>query len=240
LTRVARGARSRLRTVLRRAGRLTGLELHRPSESRRYWEDRAGRYRDEVRSILDPSDPYFLAQQEFVAGLGRFEWSSILEVGCGFGWHLRAVHGAFPGRRAAGVDFSAAQLVQAREHAGEAVWLAQAAAGALPFPSDAFDVVFTSGLLVCIHPNAIDAVMRELVRVARRSVITLEYAREHIVSAAARETMEGAAWHAHTFSEIHRRAGLRIVAAAPFASFAADPDRVPLSSFHGVKDPPVA
>jgi SAM-dependent methyltransferase len=235
LNRIARSTKSRLQRAFWRASRLAGVEPHRPSELRQYWEERAARYRDEVRSILDPDDPYALAQREFLDSLGHIPWRSMLEVGCGFGWHLRALAAEFPGRHAAGVDFSYTQLQQAREYAGPVVGLAQASADALPFADGAFDIVFTSGLLVCIHPDGIDRVVRELTRVARHSVMTLEYAREHIVTPQARATMASAAWHGHRFSDVHRRAGLDVVRAAPFAAFAADPTRVPLSFFHGVK-----
>ena len=109
----------------------------------------------------------------------------------------------------------------------------QAGAAALPFADGAFDIVFTSGLLVCIHPDGVQAVMQELARVARRSVIALEYAREHVTTPTARETMEAAPWHGHRFRELYAAANLDLVRAEPFAAFAAEPDRVPLSFFEG-------
>src|SRR5262245_52439941 len=101
---------SRVRAGAVRLSRLIGVEPHLESESRRYWEERGHRYRAEVASILDASDPYHRAQGEFIERLRSLDWTSALEVGCGFGWHLKALSGAFPGRRLAGVDFSFSQL----------------------------------------------------------------------------------------------------------------------------------
>ena len=188
-----------------------------------------------MKSILRPDDPYFEAQQEFVTILRGLAWRSILEVGCGFGWHLKAIREAFPERRVHGLDFSASQIAQARDYLGSATGLFQADASSLPASDASYDIVFTSGLLVCIHPDRVQRALGEIVRVARASVMTLEYAREHVRSPQARATMAEAAWHGHLFGTLYPAAGLELVHAAPCAAFAAEPDRVPLSLFHGRK-----
>jgi SAM-dependent methyltransferase len=232
---IARGAKGRLLRMTRGAARAVGMEPHRVSEAREYWETRGYHYRDEVASILRPDDPYYVAQQEFLDALAAFEWRSILEVGCGFGWHMKALRERFPDRRVHGVDFSFSQLRQAAQYLQSTRGLVQADASTVPFASDRYDVVFTSGLLVCIHPEGVAAVVTELARVARASVMTLEYAREHVASPQARATMDTAAWHGHRFSALYAEAGLVVERAAPFAAFAAQPERVPLSFFHGRK-----
>jgi len=45
----------------------------------------------------------------------------------------------------------------------------------IPFKSDFFDLVFTSGLLIHVHPDDIDKALQEIVRCTRRYVWGFEY-----------------------------------------------------------------
>jgi SAM-dependent methyltransferase len=236
LRRLVRGIRGRAGLGARWLAALTGVELHRASESRAYWEERGHRYLQEVDSILHPEDPYFLAQQQFLVELAAIDWSSILEVGCGFGWHLKAVTDRFPGRRVAGLDFSFAQLSEGRRYlAGSRALACQASAFRLPFPDESFDVVFTSGMLVCLHPEQFPLAMAELTRVARRSVIIMEYAREHMDTPERLSVMRTAEWHGHLYRAALEAAELKVVNSYAFPSFDSDRARVPLSFFLGTK-----
>jgi hypothetical protein len=80
--------------------------------------------------------------------------------------------------------------------------------------------------------------MRELARVARRDVMVLEYAREHVDTPARRSIMQQASWHGHWFTASLEGAGLHVVDAFPFPSFASDLSRIPLSLFRATKAEP--
>lgn len=84
----------------------------------------------------------------------------LLEVGCGAGHVLER----FSRGRATGIDLSPAMLGRARDRLEEGTGLARAAAEALPFPADSFDVVLCTEVLE--HTRDPRAVMEELVRVA--------------------------------------------------------------------------
>ncbi len=216
--------------------RLLGKVPHKPTEARRYWEARGDRYVEQVQSILAEGSPYYQAQQELLQELAALPWRSLLEVGCGFGWHLRAIQGAHPDRRLVGIDFSWSQLQRGRGHLkGTGVWLSQAEARRLPFPRDTFDLVLTSGLLANIHAGDLPGVLHELKRVARTAVIVLEYAREHMGSPLRQALMDRADWHGHAYTAALTQAGLQVRKAFPFRAFDAYPDRVPLSYFYSEK-----
>jgi SAM-dependent methyltransferase len=205
-------------------------------ESSTYWEDRALRYRSEVAPILDPADPYHAAQRLFLEKLREFGWTSILEVGCGFGWHLRALRQTFPDRRIAGLDFSFRQVQEARRYVDDgAVGLWQASGLQLPHPDRSFDVVFTSGMLVCLHPDRLAAALGELRRVSRQSVIAMEYAREHIDTPERVAIMRAAAWHGHLLADALAQAGMDVRESFPFPSFDSQTHRVPLGFFHAAR-----
>lgn len=84
----------------------------------------------------------------------------LLEVGCGAGHVLER----FSRGRATGIDLSPAMLERARRRLDAGTGLARAAAEALPFPADSFDVVLCTEVLE--HTRNPRAVMEELVRVA--------------------------------------------------------------------------
>ena len=235
----ARMARRSLIGPWRLIHRVCGHTPHKTVEDRTYWEARGTGYLDECRPIFtDEDDPHYQSQRELLDELRGFEWRSLLEVGCGFGWHLRAIREAFPSATLAGVDFSASQLRRARTYVGDAarVFLGQADGASLPFRDGSFDVVATSGFLIYIHPQEMPRVLSELRRITRRSMIVLEYAREDMDSPHRRELFDRAPWHGHTYSELLRQAGLRVVRHARCRGFDAHPDRVPVSYFLAEKD----
>jgi SAM-dependent methyltransferase len=234
--RMARALETHLRLAGRRAARLIGIETHLASESRGYWEERGQRYAEEVAPILDPADAYSKAQRQFLAELAKLRWDSILEVGCGFGWHLKAIADQFPSRRVVGLDFSFIQLLKSHDYlAGSHANVCLGSAFQVPFSPDSFDVVFTSGMLIYVHPKQLQGAIAELRRVAHRSVITLEYAREHMNTPERLAIMNDASWYGHIYGTALQAAGLNAISSYPFESFETDGNRVPLSFFHATK-----
>ena len=220
--------------ALRRAelvlSEVLGVTPPRASSSRAYWEQRAAGYRDEVEQALGRGDLLVRAQREFLAELARIDWDSLIEIGCGFGWHLRAIAPISEGKRLTGGDYSRAQLEQAQAYlAGCRVGLCQLDASCLPFTDGAFDVVLTSGTLVCIPPDDLPQVLREMRRVARRFVIAIEYAREHMDTPARCQLMRFAEWYGHDFGDAFRRAGLRVLESRRLSAYNGHDARVPLS-----------
>ncbi|MDB4916757.1 MAG: Methyltransferase type 11 [Gemmatimonadetes bacterium] len=109
-----------------------------------------------------------LLENEIVSAFAvELEGRTLLDVGCGTGRRLR-MSGA---RRRIGVDLSPSMLA----HAGRDVDLTAANAQALPFPANAFDVVWCR--LVVGHVRDVCDVYRELARVcaAGGSVIISDY-----------------------------------------------------------------
>jgi len=230
--RPAQALRRQMALGMRRLSHAMGVILHKPSESRWYWEARGKVFFDQVRSIFSEGDPNYHAQQEFLDALSGIEWDSALEVGCGFGWQLRAIRRRHPEKRIVGVDFSFSQLRRGLDYLnGSRVSLGQADARRLPFADGTFDLVCTSGCLIYMHASVLPAALAELTRVARRSVVLLEYAREHMDSPARRVLMEGADWHGHNYTPALAQAGLRLVNAFRCLAFERHPDRVPFSLF---------
>lgn len=96
----------------------------------------------------------------------------ILEVGCNRGHNLAALQ-TLGYDDAVGVEPSlyARRLAQA---AGLAV--DYGTADTIPYYDTAFDLVFTSGVLIHVPPDHLNAALRELIRVSRRYLLAIEYA----------------------------------------------------------------
>ena len=109
--------------------------------------------------------------EPFKAMLSNIEIRNILEVGCGAGHNLIALskagtydlHGIDPLQYAVDMATSAGLEVSISD------------CFKIPYPSKAFDLVFTCGVLMHISPEDIDAAVDEMARVSRRYILAIEY-----------------------------------------------------------------
>jgi pseudaminic acid biosynthesis-associated methylase len=108
------------------------------------------------------------------AVLDEFPARGVLEVGCNLGANLRWIAGHARVECATGVDVNLGALRRLRKSVRRARPLS-ASARALPFRTGAFDLVFTMGVLIHQSPEALSAVMDEIVRCSRRFVLCGEY-----------------------------------------------------------------
>ena len=98
---------------------------------------------------------------------------SILEVGCSYGGQLAFLeHHGF--NNLTGIDISKDAVLQAGSEEGVSADLTMGDAASLPFVTDAFDVIFTSGCLIHIPPELL-GVCREIARVSSRFILGKEY-----------------------------------------------------------------
>ena len=95
----------------------------------------------------------------------------ILEVGCGVGNMLACLREqGFTDLEGCDINPDAAELCAARGFR-----VTKSAAASLPYADGAFDLVYTSALLIHIAPEELAAVQREIARVSRRWVYGYEY-----------------------------------------------------------------
>ena len=92
-----------------------------------------------------------------------------LDVGCGTGRLLAALHGAWPGMRLTGIDLSKPYLEEARRLIGRTarVKLEEAAAEALPFGEASLDLVVSSFLLHELPKDIRAKALAEMARVVK-------------------------------------------------------------------------
>ena len=109
--------------------------------------------------------------QMFLEGIPRS--ASFLEVGCNVGNQLLLLQ-AQGYTQLTGIELQSYALAGARSRLKN-VALQQGSALALPFEDQAFDVVFTSGVLIHIAPDDLPQAMSEIHRCARHYIWGAEY-----------------------------------------------------------------
>jgi hypothetical protein len=91
----------------------------------------------------------------------------------------------------------------------------------------------TSGTLINLPPEELPVVLRELVRVGRRYLLLMEYAREHMDTPVRRQLMERAPWYGHDYTAALQAMGIPVLKSSVMRAWADLPGQVPQSLIVG-------
>src|SRR3989338_11165642 len=107
---------------------------------------------------------------EFLKGLPI---NNVLEVGCNVGnqLHLLQTQGY---KNLYGIEIMEYAVERAKQLT-KGINIVQGSAFDLPFKNNYFDLVFTSGVLIHIHPDDVKKAMAEIVRVSKKYIWGFEY-----------------------------------------------------------------
>jgi spore coat polysaccharide biosynthesis protein SpsF len=100
---------------------------------------------------------------------------SILEIGANIGNNLRALRQLTDAEFFALEPNAKARGILVDDGVVPAPNVRDGIAAAIDLANDAVDMAFTSGVLIHIHPNDLEASCREIHRVARRHIVCIEY-----------------------------------------------------------------
>lgn len=112
---------------------------------------------------------------EMLKGTYGAEPGSILEVGCNIGLNLRAIDRLSAAKLYAVEPNAKARQRLINDKVVPDERLHNATGQDLPFGDGAMDMVFTSGVLIHVHPNDLPAVADEMHRVSNRWILVAEY-----------------------------------------------------------------
>ena len=103
----------------------------------------------------------------------------ILEIGCNIGMQL--IQLAKMGfKNLYGIEINRHAIVKSRELIKDyPIYILQGVAQELPFKDQSFDLVYTSGVLIHIHPDNISTVIHEINRVSAQYIWGFEYFTEN-------------------------------------------------------------
>lgn len=202
-----------------------GIRLPKLRSQRQYWKDRGQVYMNEILASGYLEREVFF-QNLLIDFLKTVSFDSFFEAGCGFGWNIKRVHDEFPGVRVGGVDFSLTQLQNASDYLKDTgIPVVNGDNCRLPFRDEAFDVGFSLGVFMNIHPEKIESAIQELIRVSGRYIVHLEYDEDHTTP----ELKEKRAFKtniiSHDYQKLYQKAGLKVIDFRTYHDFGGDFDR---------------
>jgi spore coat polysaccharide biosynthesis protein SpsF len=146
-----------------------GSPDHDPGRLESLWHDDFGaEYIERNRAVTEGREPLWRWLHE------HHPFASVLEVGCNIGGNLHWLRRLLEPRAVYGVDINEKALAEVRTSMPD-VNAVFSPARSLPFRDAAFDLVFTTGVLIHQSPDSLPIVMNEIVRCSRRYVMCGEY-----------------------------------------------------------------
>ena len=132
----------------------------------KYNSDLWNEYTDENQESIQESLSNFVYNASLVLGAKK-----ILEVGCNIGNNLNSFPSDFC---VFGMDMNEKALEKAKLRYPNFDFK-QGSITKIPFEDNYFDLVFTRGVLIHIHPDDVKTAMKELLRVSSKWIFNLEY-----------------------------------------------------------------
>lgn len=189
-----------------------GITLPKIFDQREYWQSRGLTYQDDFfrHGYVDRELFY---QNMLVDMLRQEPFARTFEAGCGFGWNIRRVAQEFPDAFVTGLDFSTNHLLhRARPFLdGSGVPVVNGDACYMPFADNAFDVGFTVGVFMNIHPDRIESALREMARVCAKRVIHFEWNRDFAPPALAEKRAHKTNISSHAYHQLYEQLGHEVV-----------------------------
>ena len=113
-------------------------------------------------------------RQTLLKELKKLEFDSLLEIGCSYAPNLSLIKKEYPNVKLAGIDINRDAILRAILRV-EGAQLIVGDVNDLPFKDKSFDIVLSDGVLVYVSPEEIDKVKSEMLRVARKAIILVEF-----------------------------------------------------------------
>lgn len=112
--------------------------------------------------------------------IAKYSPSSVLEIGCNCGPNLHLIAKKFPGIEIKGIDINPKAIELGRKlFASDAVSNVELSIGKADeleqFSDKSLDIVFTDAILIYIGRDKIRKVIQEMLRIARKAVILVEW-----------------------------------------------------------------
>lgn len=198
-----------------------GITLPKLQDQKEYWLKRGTVYRDEILAsgYLD-REVFF--QDMIMDLMGKVKFKSCFEAGCGFGWNILRCKQEFPDAFVGGVDFSMTQLMASRNYMNRRdIPVVKGDNCKLPFRDGAFDIGFSLGVYMNIHPNNIKRAARELLRVCNKRIIHVEYDETRTTEELRRKRAFKTNIVSHDFKAIYESLGAKVTQVLTHKDFGA-------------------
>lgn len=135
--------------------------------------------------------------------------ATVLEIGCNAGWNISAIESIDNSIEVVGYDINASAVEEARSQ-GLQVERGDFFTALSKHPSGSFDLVFTAGVLIHLHPDDLRAAMNALITLSGRYVLAIEYEAEK-EEAIDYRGHAGKLWK-RPFGKLYEEMGLKLLA----------------------------
>lgn len=117
----------------------------------------------------------YKARQDFFSELVEFlDPKSVMEYGCNKGHNLKALYEASPSMKLYGIDINGQAIEKAKDLLPDAMFEV-GSNESLTVSTGAFELAFTAGVLIHVHPDNLRSVMGFIVNASERYVMAIEY-----------------------------------------------------------------
>jgi len=199
--------------------RLFRVTFDKLQDQREYWNTRGAEYYEEVFQSRHYDYEIFF-QDMFVNELKQLSFESFFEAGCGFGWNVKRVKQEFPEVAIGGVDFSLPQLINSGRYLPEIFMpVVQGDACFMPFKDNAFDVGFTLGVFMNIHPTKIEKAIDEMIRVSKKYIIHLEWDHDNTKPSLREKRIFKTNIVSHNYRQLYEQRGKNILKFGTYKDF---------------------
>jgi len=113
-------------------------------------------------------------RQTLLEELKKLEFDSLLEIGCNYAPNLSLIKKEYPDVKLAGIDINRDSILRAILRVKDAE-LVVGDINNLPFKDKSFDIVLSDGVLIYVSQEEIEKVKSEMLRVARKALILVEF-----------------------------------------------------------------
>ncbi len=201
---------------------LFGLKLPKLKDQRNYWDNRAVSYMDDVfKTGYHDREVFF--QNMIVNELKRLDFESCFEAGCGFGWNIRRMKEEFKDKRVGGLDFCITQLINSNEYLnGYDISVVNGDNCTIPFKENAFDIGFSLGVFMNIHPDKIEMALKEMTRACKKYIIHLEWDAQYAKPALSESRAFKTNIVSHDYKALYESLGKKVVKLSTYKDFEQD------------------
>lgn len=191
--------------------KLFGVTFDKLHDQKDYWNTRGAEYFEEVfRSGHYTYEIFF--QDLLIEELRQLKFESFFEAGCGFGWNVKRVKQEFTSTRIGGLDFSLPQLRNSKIYLPEIHMPAtQGDACCMPFEDKSFDIGFTLGVFMNIHPTRIGSAIDEMIRVSSKYIIHMEWDMDNTTPALREKRIFKTNIVSHNYRQLYESRGKKIL-----------------------------
>lgn len=194
-----------------------GRKISRVDQIKKLWIKRGWNYFEEQEKGIKEKGIEYFAQNELFKFIAKNEFSTILELGCGYGWNINRLFQEYPDKIIYGIDFSRSQISRSKIiypqlwNNGRVIILENDITN-MSLADKSIDVSFSLGILMNIPPADILKGLKEIIRVTRDKIILFEYFKPNVES---REYIETAEKHpyifSHNYEKLMRRLGCKLI-----------------------------